>query len=224
MGGMERVRRCIPLGPSVPEHSGPGQGAWLRSGGSRGGSILPPSSPASRPSPRPARSPLLPSRLLPGHLPLLLPRRFAGALAARRAPGGGGGTVRGPGAQDSGPGAKVCQQPRQAKRVPRAACCPISHPHPGNAAPGDRAAARLAPRRGRRDGNLRWELRGLQPSGTLLLQAVLRALHVAAALVPSADTLEPRRGRRGDAGCTHAGAVWSGHGSSPGVPGMRSAL
>lgn len=111
MGGMERVRRCIPLGPSVPEHSGPGQGAWLRSGGSRGGSILPPSSPASRPSPRPARSPLLPSRLLPGHLPLLLPRRFAGALAARRAPGGGGGTVRGPGAQDSGPGAKVCQQP-----------------------------------------------------------------------------------------------------------------
>lgn len=113
---------------------------------------------------------------------------------------------------------------RQAKRVPRAACCPISHPHPGIAAPGDRAAARLAPRRGRRDGNLRWELRGLQPSGTLLLQAVLRALHVAAALVPSADTLEPRRGRRGDAGCTHAGAVWSGHGSSPGVPGMRSAL
>lgn len=185
MGRMERVQLCVPLGPRVPEDSGPGQGAWHRSGGSRGGSIIPP---LARPSPRPVRSPLPPSRLLPGHLPQLLPRRVAGALAARRAPGGGGGTVRGPSAQDSGPGAKVCGQPRQAKRVPRAACCPLSHPHPGIAAPGDRAAARLSPRRGRRDGNLRWELRGLQPGGTLLLQVALRALHVAAAPVPSADT------------------------------------
>lgn len=148
----------------------------------------PPPPPAARPSPRPALSPLPPSRLLPGHLPQLLPRGVAGALAARRALGGGGGTVRGPRTQDSGPGAKVCQQPRQAKQLPGAACCPLSHSHPGIAAPGDRAAARLAPRRGRRDGNLRWELRRLQPGGTLLLQAALRDLHVAAAPVPPADT------------------------------------
>lgn len=57
---MGRVRRSILLGPSVPEDSGPGQGAWLRSGGSRRGSILPsPQNPAARPplSPPRAQSP-----------------------------------------------------------------------------------------------------------------------------------------------------------------------
>lgn len=51
------------------------------------------------------------SRLLPGHLPQLLPRRVAGALAARRAPGGGGGTVRGPARRTAALGPKFAGSP-----------------------------------------------------------------------------------------------------------------
>lgn len=135
-GERDGTRRCVLPGPGVREGSGPGRvPPWLQ-----------PPPPAPLPAPR---SPLLPSRLLPRHLPQLLPRRVAGALAARRAPGGEGGTARGPSAQASGPGAKVLPAARggQAGATCRSPPALASSP-PGIAAPEDGAAARLAPKAG----------------------------------------------------------------------------
>ena len=181
MGRMGRVQHCVPLGPGLWVGSGCVASQWRVPRWLHPPVPRPPLSPPRAQSP-PSVPP--PARPPPSAAAAPRCRRTCSPAGTRRQRRDGQGSS----AQDSGPGAKVCGQPRQAKRVPRAACCPLSHPHPGIAAPGDRAAARLAPRRGRRDGNLRWELRGLQPGGTLLLQAALRALHVAAAPVPSADT------------------------------------
>lgn len=84
MGGIRRVWSCIPLGPSVQEDSGPGQGGWHRSGRSRRGSILLhlPLPPAPLPAPRAVPS------LRPASCPATSLSCCRAALPAHLQPGG----------------------------------------------------------------------------------------------------------------------------------------
>lgn len=121
-----------------------------------------PRSPPPAPSPRPARSPLPPSRLLPPLPPSAAAARrtrsLAGTGAQRR---GGPGSERRSGAGPGGPSLSAAPggdagAPGDFQPFSRPPCDPL-------AARGTEAAARPTPRRGRRDGNLRWELYALQP-------------------------------------------------------------
>lgn len=209
------------------------------SGARPGAELLPPAH-----SPRPARSPLPRPASCPA--PSLGGR--SAALPAHSEPGGdqeaeaGWPWVR---EQESSraPGPKFGRGSGRQSGRPRRPPAPFRILVPSPLAPGTAAVTRPTPRRGRRDGNLRWELCALQPRRTLRRcgqdpappRCGLGALHVVVAPHSPAGASKPA-GR--EAGATEGQRAATGggverasprlrcgssSGCNPGVPRMQSA-